>query len=204
MPVFVYVFRHRAKFPTPKGGFQVKQNKLLWCVNSWLTGSSPFDALRCYLRWQLWSHCVSSSPLIAQKNVPLSNFSISWNRVLAEQTPKQPRTALPFHGDGSSESPHHYSAVYIAPVQFPTFPQGRLILASLALRLSVGTQTQLLPCAFCAASSRPCLLPCYADALLAEGSFFICQKIRNWFHVEHGPWSGWGQERLKTFFCGME
>lgn len=106
------------------------------------------------------------------------------------QTSKQPRTAMPFHGDGSSESPHHYSAVYIAPVQFPTFPQGRLILASLALRLSVGTQTQLLPCTFCAASSRPCLLPCYAEALLAEGSFFICQKIRNWFHVEHGSWSG--------------
>lgn len=146
---------------------------------------------------------VIASPLIAQKNMPLSDFSISWNPVLVDRHQSSQEPLCVSTATAGSESPHHYSAVYVASAQFPTFPQGRLILASLALRVSIGTRTQLLPHTLCAASSRPCSLPCYAEALLAEGRFFICQKIRNGFHVEHGPWSGCGQELLNAFW-GIE
>lgn len=120
------------------------------------------------------------------------------------QTPKQPRTAVLFHGDGSSESPHHYSAVYIAPVQFPTFPQGRLILASLALRLSVGTQTQLLPCTLLCRffTSMFVAVLCWSPA--GWGKLLHLSKdkklVPRWARV---------LERLrsrtsKNVFCGME
>lgn len=66
---------------------------------------------------------------------------------------------------------------------YRTFPQRRLILASLqqllplALRVSFGTQAQLLLHCFCVISS-PCLLPCHGETLL------ICQKIKYCKHVE--------------------
>lgn len=139
------------------------------------------------------------SLFIAMKKVPLFNFSVSWNRVLANthQTIQAPLCNCTTTACWAA----HIIIALCTVCLHRTFPQGRLIPASLqrllplALRVSSGTQTQLHPTLFvcCFFKSMSVAMCCWNTAGLE--TLLICRKIRNWLHVTGRPWSCCGQER---------
>lgn len=134
-------------------------------------------------------------------------------------TPKQPRTALRLHGYSWSEIPHHYSVVYSVSVpHFPTRATNSSILAAapasgfagLPWHASATAPTLFLCCFF---KSMSVAMLCWNPA--GQETLFICQKIRNWLHVKHRPWSCWssrtsenvlgdGREWKNRVYCHLD